>query len=95
MLDRVGIVRHKLPHHDLTPPRVVTELIILAHWVPQRGVGFVSLTFIMNTPPINAKMLLRLTYSCLILVDIAVWTELVGPALPLGGVGVASVHVEG
>ena len=27
--------------------------------------------------------------------DVAVWTELIGPALPLGGVGVAAVHVEG
>ena len=54
-----------------------------------------SLTFVMNTPPKNEIILLVLKSNCLILVDVAVWTELVGPALPLGGVWVAAVHVEG
>ena len=27
--------------------------------------------------------------------NVAVWTELVGPALPLGGEGVAAIHIKG
>ena len=57
-----------------------------------------SFTFVMNTAPKTrlcfVKLLFLITIAA-ILVNVAIGTELICPALSLGGEGVAAVHVEG